>query len=148
MSRPPTGNQATATGQPPGANPTNVPIPRAITNAIEFLQSKQLLLGDEFPTHEALAQALNFTMENTKKTVELLTTTMIVRNIAQVIRHLGHQQIRAQAIKDTVQALAEKLTKDLGGLTDGMRTNAELLNATAEGTRHLRVVAMQCVTLV
>jgi hypothetical protein len=121
---------------PPGTQPPPIITkgiePSKITkDAIIALRSQNFLSADTTPSHETLAAILANIASNLNKAVDIPQARTSIRHVANIIQHLGHQKINAQAISNTIQAVSTKITADLTSISDGLRTNAKLLEATA-----------------
>jgi hypothetical protein len=121
---------------PPTAHPQPIITkgiePTKITkDAVTALRSQNYLSADTIPNHETLAAILISIAASLNKAGDIPQARTSMRNIANIIQHLGHQKIHAQAISDTIQAVSTRITSDLTAISDGLRTNAKLLEATA-----------------
>jgi hypothetical protein len=112
--------------------------PSKITkDAITGLRSQNFISTDTIPSLETLAAILITITSNLSKASEIPQAKTSIRHVANVIQHLGHQKINAQAISDTIQAVSTRITADLTTISEGFRTNAKLLEATA--TNYTRI---------
>ena len=100
-------------------------------DAVTALRSQNYLSADSIPNHEALAAIIISVATSLNKAGDIPQARTSLRNIANIIHHLGHQKIHAQAISDTIQAVSTRITSDLSSISEGLRTNAKLLEATA-----------------
>jgi hypothetical protein len=76
-------------------------------------------------------------MSSLARANQIQQAATMVRHVATIIQHLGHQKIHTQAVSDTIQAVSQKITNDLAKISDGIQTNAKLLEATA--TNYTRI---------
>jgi hypothetical protein len=95
-------------------------------SAIAVLRSKDYFPADKFPPIIAMAQLLTEIADSLKAAREKPSATYL-RAMAQILRHLNKEFAVMHALHESLSPL----TKELNGLISSVKTNAEVLNATA-----------------
>jgi len=133
MSRPgkAPGGQPPTPDQPPSIISVGIQPSRLTNEAVQALRTANLIPVDYFPNHEALSNVLLKVTDDLKKATDIPKMSPIICHVATILRHLGHQKINAQAVDEAIKAVATRVTAELNTVAEGIRTNAEVLKATA-----------------